>query len=142
VAQNWGSRGQLHSSGAPPTIESIPIRLLRPNPKNARTHSKKQIRLIKASIETFGQIKPVVIDDNNTILAGHGFVQAAQLAGLAHVSVIRFSHLTETQKRAYLIADNKIAKQAGWNREMLAIELGELIDLLPAKRPRSLADGV
>jgi len=61
---------------------------------------EKQIGLIKASIESFGQIKPVVIDDNHTILAGHGFVQAAQPAGLAQVSVIRFSHLTETQKRA------------------------------------------
>ena len=133
AAQSWSSRGQSHSSGGPPTIEWVPIGSLRPNPKNARTHSKKQIALIKASIETFGQIKPVVIDDNDTILAGHGFVQAARLTGLTQVSVIRFSHLTETQKRAYLIADNKIAEQAGWDREMLAIELGELIDLLPAE---------
>ena len=71
--------------------------------------------------------------DNNTILAGHGFVEAARLAGLARVSVIRFSHLTETQKRAYLLADNRIAEQAGWDREILAIELGELSELMPVE---------
>jgi ParB-like chromosome segregation protein Spo0J len=66
-------------------------------------------------------------------LAGHGRLEAARLEGLEVVPVVRFGHLSMAQKRAYLIADNKIAEQAGWNREMLAIELGELIDLLPAK---------
>jgi hypothetical protein len=124
--------GRTTAAGLP-SIEWLPLRALRPNPRNARTHSKKQIGLIRASVEKFGQIKPVIIDDKDTILAGHGFVEGARLAGLTQVSVIRFSHLTETQKRAYLIADNKIAEQAGWDREMLAIELGELIDLLPAE---------
>jgi DNA modification methylase len=114
-------------------IELVSIRELRPNPRNARTHSQKQIRLIKASLEKFGQMKPVIVDDNGMILAGHGFVEAARLAGLNRVEVLRFSHLSETQKRAYLLADNKIAEEAGWNREMLAIELGELVDLLPAE---------
>jgi DNA modification methylase len=114
-----------------PTIERLPLAALRPNPKNARTHSKKQLKLLQASIQSFGQTKPVIADDNNTILAGHGFVEAARLAGLTAVSVIRFSHLTEAQKRAYLVADNKIAAEAGWNREMLALELPELAELLP-----------
>jgi DNA modification methylase len=78
-------------------------------------------------------MKPVIVDDTGMILAGHGFVEAARLAGLNRVEVLRFSHLSETQKRAYLLADNKIAEEAGWNREMLAIELGELADLLPAE---------
>ncbi|WP_319797358.1 DNA methyltransferase [Nitrobacter sp.] len=116
-----------------PKVEHVPIGILRPNPRNARTHSKKQIRLIKASIEKFGQIKPVIADDNNMILAGHGFVEAARLAGLSRVAVIRFGHLTETQKRAYLLADNRIAEQAGWDREILAIELGELSELMPVE---------
>lgn len=116
-----------------PSITAVPIGLVRPNPKNARTHSKKQIGLIKKSIETFGQIKPVILDDQNTILAGHGFVDAAKLAGLTHVNALRFSHLTETQKRAYLLADNKIAEQAGWDREILSLELGELAALLPVE---------
>lgn len=116
-----------------PCTDLVPIGSLRPHPRNARTHSKKQIALIKGSIEKFGQIRPVIVDDEDTILAGHGFIEAARLAGLTHVAVVRFSHLSETQKRAYLIADNKIAEQAGWDREILAIELGELIELLPAE---------
>ena len=111
----------------------VSIKALRPNPKNARTHSKKQIGLIKASIEEFGQTKPVIVDDNNVILAGHGFVEAARLLGLSRVSIVKLGHLTEAQKRAYLLADNKIAEQAGWNREILALELGELSELLPVE---------
>ena len=81
----------------------------------------------------FGFLNPVLVDDANVILAGHGRVEAAKLEGFAQVPVIRFDHLTEAQKRAYVIADNKIAEQAGWDREILAIELGELIDLLPTE---------
>jgi len=114
-------------------IERVPIGLLRPNPKNARTHSRKQIRQIAASIRTFGFVNPILIDADNLILAGHGRLEAARLAGLDRVPVVRFDHLTPVQKRAYLIADNKIAEQAGWDREMLATELGELIELLPAE---------
>jgi DNA modification methylase len=73
------------------------------------------------------------VDDANMVLAGHGRLEAARLEGLDHVPVVRFGHLTAVQKRAYLIADNKIAEQAGWDRKMLAIELGELIDLLPTE---------
>lgn len=120
------------SQAGSPRIEMVPIDLLRPNPKNARTHSRKQIRRIAASIRQFGFMNPVLVDDGNVILAGHGRLEAARLEGLEQVPVVRFCHLTDAQKRAYLLADNKIAEQAGWDREMLAIELGELIDLLPA----------
>jgi DNA modification methylase len=114
-------------------IESVPIGLIRPNPRNARTHSKKQIRKIAESIRKFGFLNPIIVDEDNMVLAGHGRLGAARLVGLPHVSIVRFGHLTAAQKRAYLIADNKIAEDAGWDREMLAIELGELIDLLPAE---------
>jgi DNA modification methylase len=113
-------------------IEWVPIGVPKANPRNARTHSRKQIRQIAASIRKFGFLNPVLIDDTNTVLAGHGRLEAARLEGLTRVPVVRFGHLTEAQKRAYLIADNRIAEQAGWDREILAIELGELIDLLPA----------
>jgi DNA modification methylase len=116
-----------------PRIEWVPIGTLRPNPRNGRTHSKKQIRWIAASIREFGFLNPVIVDDDNTVLAGHGRLEAGRLEGLVQVPVIRFDHLTAAQKRAYLIADNRIAEQAGWDREILAIELGELIDLLPVE---------
>jgi hypothetical protein len=116
-----------------PRIERIPIGVLRINPRNARTHSRRQVGQIAASIKKFGFLNPVLIDDANMVLAGHGRLEAAKLEGLDSVPVVRFGHLTAAQKRAYLIADNKIAEQAGWDREMLAIELGELIDLLPTE---------
>ena len=115
----------------PPRMEWAPIADIRPNPKNARTHSKKQIRQIAASIREFGFLNPLIVDDENMILAGHGRLEGARLEGMAHVPIVRFGHLSEAQKRAYVIADNKIAEQAGWDRELLSIELGELIELLP-----------
>jgi ParB-like nuclease domain len=116
-----------------PGIEWIPIGSLRPNPRNSRTHSKKQIKLIAASIRQFGFLNPIIVDEAKTVLAGHGRLEAARSEGLTHVPTICLDRLTALQKRAYLIADNRIAEQAGWNREMLAIELGELVDLLPAE---------
>ena len=120
------------TAGAP-RIEWAPIATVRPNPKNARTHSRRQIRQIAASIRKFGFLNPLIVDERNMILAGHGRFEGARLEGATHVPIIRFDHLSEAQKRAYVIADNKIAEQAGWNREMLAIELGELISLLPVE---------
>jgi hypothetical protein len=114
-----------------PRMEWVPIANIRPNPKNARTHSKKQIRQIAASIRKFGFLNPLIVDDENMILAGHGRLEGARLEGMAHVPIVRFGHLGEAQKRAYVIADNKIAEQAGWDRELLSIELNELIELLP-----------
>ena len=114
-------------------VDWVPVSTLRPNPKNARTHSKKQIRRIAASLRKFGFLNPLIADDANMVLAGHGRLEAARLEGLAQVPILRFSHLSEAQKRAYVIADNRIAEQAGWDREILALELGELIDLLPTE---------
>ena len=115
-----------------PQTNFVSIGELRPNPRNARTHSKRQLCQIAASIKRFGFLNPVIVDEANMVLAGNGRLEAARIEGLTHVPTICFDHLTAAEKRAYLIADNKIAEQAGWNREMLAIELGELIDLLPA----------
>jgi DNA modification methylase len=133
AAESWNTRGQSYSSGGSLTIERVPIGSLRPNPRNPRTHSKKQIRQIAASIREFGFLSPVIVDEDNMVLAGHGRLEGARLEGLTHVPTVCFDHLTTAQKRAYLIADNKIAAEAGWNREILAIELGDLTDLLPAE---------
>ena len=119
-----------------PGIEWIPIGSLRPNPRNSRTHSKKQIKLIAASIRQFGFLNPIIVDEAKTVLAGHGRLEAARLEGLSHVPTVCFDHLTTAQKRAYLIADNKIALNAGWDLEIL--KMGELasidVDIDPTLR--------
>jgi ParB-like chromosome segregation protein Spo0J len=106
---------------------------VKPNPRNARTHSKKQIRQIADSIVVCGFIVPVLIDENSMLLAGHGRLEAAKLLGLKRIPAIRLYGLSEAQKRALLIADNRIAANAGWDRERLAIELPELTELLIAE---------
>ena len=93
---------------------------------NSRTHSDEQIQQIIASINEFGFTNPVLVDAENGIIAGHGRVMAAQKLGLEKVPCIRLAHLTETQKRAYIIADNKLALNAGWDEEMLGLELADL----------------
>jgi DNA modification methylase len=133
AAQNRSSGEQSHSPEGALYIERVPIGKLRPNSRNPRTHSKKQIKLIAASIRQFGFSNPIIVDEAKTVLAGHGRLEAARLEGLTHVPIICLDHLTSLQKRAYLIADNKLAAESGWNRELLAIELGELTDLLPAE---------
>jgi DNA modification methylase len=110
-------------------IEYTSVRELRPHPNNARTHSKKQIRQIANSIAQFGFCNPVLIDDAKQIIAGHGRVEAAKLLGIDAVPTVRLSHLSEAEKRAYVLADNKLAEKAGWDRELLAIELQGLIEL-------------
>ena len=102
---------------------------LRPNPNNARTHSRQQIEQIARSIDQFGFTNPVLIDGSNQILAGHGRVEAAKLLGVERVPTLRIEHLTDADKRAYVIADNKLAEKAGWSDEILKIELQELINL-------------
>lgn len=109
------------------TIEQIAPGALRPWTRNARTHSKKQLKQIAVSIQTFGFTNPVLIDQANNILAGHGRVEAAKLLGLAEVPCVRIEHMTEAEKRAYVIADNKLALNAGWDEELLAIELQDLL---------------
>jgi DNA modification methylase len=99
------------------------------NPNNARIHSKRQIRQIKASMSEFGFTNPVLVDCNNTIVAGHGRVEAAKLLDITEVPTIRLDRLTKEQIRAYIIADNKLAENAGWDKEILAIELEYLLML-------------
>ena len=105
------------------------ITSLRPYPRNARTHSRKQVKQIAASIERFGFTNPVLISDDGEIIAGHGRVEAAKLLGWQAVPTLALSHLSETERRAYVIADNKLALNAGWDKEILAIELQALSDL-------------
>jgi DNA modification methylase len=103
---------------------------LRPYARNARTHSKKQIRQIAESIRKFGFTNPVLVDAANGIIAGHGRVEAAKLLGITQVPTVALTGMTPAEVRAYIIADNKIAENAGWDKELLAIELRELsVDL-------------
>lgn len=97
--------------------------------KNARTHSKKQMSQIADSIRQFGFTNPIIIDDRNTILAGHGRVEAAKILSMEAVPCIRQDRMTDAEKRAYVIADNKLALNAGWDEELLARELGALYEL-------------
>jgi ParB-like chromosome segregation protein Spo0J len=107
-------------------IEQIPTADLIPYARNTRTHSAEQVAQIAGSIREFGFTNPVLIDAENGIIAGHGRVMAASKLGLAKVPCIRLAHLTETQKRAYIIADNKLALNAGWDEELLGLELADL----------------
>jgi DNA modification methylase len=113
----------------PHRVEPIAPNQLTPYSGNARTHSKRQIEQIAASIRKFGFNNPVLINDDGRIVAGHGRVEAAKLLGLAAVPTLRLSHLSPAEQRAYVLADNKLAENAGWDRELLAIELQGLIDL-------------
>ena len=112
-------------------IATLPIDKLRPNPRNTRTHSKKQICQLANSIARFGWTYPILVDENSVILAGHARYSAAQLLGCRKVPVIVVSGLSDAEKRALALADNKIAANAGWDRQLLAGELGELATLLP-----------
>ncbi|MGZ3305137.1 MAG: DNA methyltransferase, partial [Asticcacaulis sp.] len=110
-------------------IVEQPISRLRPFSRNARVHSKKQIKQIAASIERFGFTNPVLVGEDGEIIAGHGRVEAAKLLGLASVPTVALSHLTTAERRAYVLADNKLALNAGWDKDLLALELQGLIDL-------------
>jgi ParB-like nuclease domain len=110
-------------------FENRPTHSLRPYPGNARTHSPKQIRQISRSIERFGFNNPVLVDDDNQIIAGHGRVEAAKLLNMKTVPTVRLSHLSDSEKKAYILADNRLAEKAGWDNEVLAIELQGLVDL-------------
>jgi ParB-like chromosome segregation protein Spo0J len=103
-----------------------PVADLIPYARNSRTHSEAQVAQIAASIREFGFTNPVLIDEQAGIIAGHGRVLAAQKLGLAEVPTITLAGLTETQRRAYVIADNKLALNAGWDDKLLAVELSSL----------------
>lgn len=110
-----------------PNAKYLDIKSLKPFKNNARTHSKKQIRQLIKSIEEFGFTNPILVDEKNTILAGHGRMLAAKEIGLCEVPCVRLNHMTEEQKRAYILTDNKLALNAGWDEELLAQELGFLL---------------
>lgn len=110
----------------PTAIEKRATADLLPYARNARTHSPEQVAQIAASMREFGFTNPVLIDAADGIIAGHGRVMAAQSLGLAEVPCIRLGHLTESQRRAYILADNKLALNAGWDEDLLAQELREL----------------
>jgi ParB/RepB/Spo0J family partition protein len=106
-----------------------PIDSLKPNPNNPRTHSPRQIRQLARSIRKFGFNEPVITDKESNIIVGHGRVLGAKQAGLTRVPVIRKEDLTPADIRAYMIAANQLAQNAGWDRKMLAVELQSLIEL-------------
>ena len=108
------------------TIEQVTIDKLIPYAKNSRTHSDAQVAQIAASVKEFGFVNPVLIDEGGGIIAGHGRVMAARKLGIEEVPCIRLSHLSKNQKRAYVIADNKLALNAGWDDEMLKLEIKDL----------------
>lgn len=97
-----------------------------PYERNARTHSEAQVAKIAASIREFGWTNPVLIDADGTVIAGHGRLRAARLMGMEQVPVIELGHMTEAQRRAYVIADNQLALDAGWDEDLLKLELGDL----------------
>jgi ParB-like chromosome segregation protein Spo0J len=108
----------------------LPIDQIRPHPRNARIHAKKQIRQIAASIRAVGFAAPVLIDEDNVLIAGHGRLEAAKSLGMSSIPAIVVSGLSKAKKRALRLADNRIAQSAGWDRELLAAELAELPELL------------
>ena len=110
-------------------IEYLDVKSLVPYARNARTHSRKQIRQIADSIKQFGFTNPLLIDKANMILAGHGRLAAAELLGMSEVPCVRLEHMTPVQKRAYVLADNKLALNAGWDEAILAAELEALLSL-------------
>lgn len=110
-------------------LEKVNVDRLVPYARNARTHSKEQILQLRSSLREFGFVNPVIVDRDLNIIAGHGRVMAAKEEGITEVPCVFAEHLTEAQKKAYILADNRIALNAGWDDELLALELGELKDL-------------
>ncbi|QIG48955.1 ParB N-terminal domain-containing protein [Nordella sp. HKS 07] len=110
-----------------PDIRNVPVAELKPWPGNARLHSRKQVNQLAQSIRRFGFTHPILIDEENRILAGHGRVRAAGELGLAQVPCLRIDHLSPAEKRAYVLADNKLALNAKWDQKLLADELTGLI---------------
>lgn len=114
-----------------PAYEIVPTSSLVAARRNARTHSERQLDALAASLRQFGMIAPIIVDADNRIVAGHGRLEAATRLGLASVPVLRAAHLSEDQLRLYAIADNRIAEQADWDRDLLAVEFRELEVALP-----------
>ncbi len=115
----------------PRTITLASVRKLKANRRNARTHSRKQVEQIAQSIRRFGWTYPLLVDEDGVVLAGGGRLEAAKKLDLKEIPVIAITDLSDAEKRALVLADNKIAANAGWDRKLLAAELGELAVLLP-----------
>ena len=111
------------------SLELVPLAGIRSNPHNAREHSQAQIAKLRQSIEKFGFTGPITIDERNGLLCGHARVEAAAQAGLTHIPAVRARHLSEAEKRAFIIADNRLAELGSWNQESLRRELSFLSDL-------------
>ncbi len=109
-------------------VEVLPIEMVHPYPGNSRTHSDEQVAQIAASITEFGFTNPILIDNINQVIAGHGRLAAATKLGLWEVPCIRLGELDDAQRRAYVLADNKLAENAGWDRSLLRLELIDLRD--------------
>ncbi|MGM0583282.1 MAG: site-specific DNA-methyltransferase [Pseudomonadota bacterium] len=117
------------ATGAGLRVEQRPVEALVPYARNARTHDDEQVALIAGSIREFGFNNPVLVDGENGVIAGHGRLMAARRLGLSEVPVIELAHLGEAQKRAYVLADNKLTERAGWDQAMLSLEAVELDEL-------------
>jgi hypothetical protein len=120
---------KTHKTNPADKVAQWPIEKLVPYAKNSRTHSEEQVAQIAASIREWGFTTAVLVDESGSIIAGHGRVMAARKLGMASLPVMVATGWTDAQKRAYVIADNKLALNAGWDNELLALELGELGDL-------------
>ena len=107
-------------------FEKVNIDRLVPYARNARTHSKEQILQLRASLREFGFVNPVIVDKDLNVIAGHGRIIAAKEEGISEVPCVFAEHLTDAQKRAYIIADNRLALNAGWDAEMLSVEISDL----------------
>jgi ParB-like chromosome segregation protein Spo0J len=116
----------MQIDSTPPTLKMVSVNVLKPYEKNARTHSPEQIQQIAKSIQEFGFLNPVLVRDDYSLLAGHGRVEAAKTLGLSEIPVVFVGHLTPEQAKAYVLADNKIALNAGWDYDLLSQELASL----------------
>ena len=124
-----GTRAANAESNLPTTITRVSIADLKLDPRNPRLHSERQISLLAKSIKSFGFLWPVMIDETRRVLAGHGRIEAAKHLGLREVPTISIHHLSETQRRAFVIADNRLAEQASWDEKLLAEQLRELCEV-------------
>ena len=118
-------------------MQLVPITKLVPYVNNARTHSPEQINKLRSSLREFGFINPVIIDRDYGVIAGHGRILAAKEEGISEVPCVFADHLTEAQKKAYIIADNRMAMDAGWDEELLRVEIESLHRSSPALTKRS-----
>ena len=110
-------------------MERVPVEKLIPYINNARTHSPEQIKKLRASLREFGFVNPVIIDRDYNVIAGHGRIMAAKEEGITEVPCVYADHLTEAQKKAYILADNRMALDAGWDEEMLRVEIEALQEM-------------